>query len=155
MPDRFGQSRCFFRTKRTGPFRAPVQPLSADSLRGETLDPALLPAGVCAVFSGTVRFLPEASSRLLPDGFVWQGLPLGRLRGSGFQADSRLRVLMPKNGQRVICDSVQEVRSLLQGCSIPADASLKNLSCAGLWWRDLPLGRVGIRSGRVISSFQR
>lgn len=122
------------------------------SLACATVDPDLLPAGTCGIFSGTVRFLPEASCTFLPERFVWQGAPLGRVAGGGFQADARLRVFMRPNRQRLVLESVAEVRALLSGAARTCDLAGKE---AGLWLGDLPLGRVSLRQGRVIAGFGR
>ncbi|MDO5538035.1 MAG: RsmB/NOP family class I SAM-dependent RNA methyltransferase [Desulfovibrionaceae bacterium] len=126
--------------------------VSRAALASATLDPALLPAGCCGVFSGTVRFLPEAAMAFLPEKFVWQGAPLGRLSGGGFQADARLRVFMRPNALSLVLESVAEVRALLSGAARKCALSGKE---AGLWLGDLPLGRVSLRQGRVIAGFGR
>lgn len=126
--------------------------VSVSSLSCATVDAARVPDGRCAVFSGTVRFLPRGALDLLPEGFVWQGAPLGRLQGGGFQADSRLRVLFPERGaESLVLETVAEVRALLSGARM--DTSLRGPDAA-LWLGSLPLGRVGVRRGRVIASFQ-
>lgn len=58
---------------------------------------------------------------------------------------------MPEEGPRVVLESVDEVRALLGGRSLTCD--LKETEAA-LWYRDLPLGRVSLRKGRVIATFQ-
>ena len=58
---------------------------------------------------------------------------------------------MPADGPAVVLDSVEDVRSLIGGRSLTLDS---RASEAGLWYRDLPLGRVSLRKGRVIASFQ-
>ncbi len=124
--------------------------VSRAQLATATVQPDLLPDGRCAVFSGTVRFLPRASETFLPDGFVWQGASLGRLGTGGFQADARLRVCMQPSSQAIVLQEPGEVRSLLSGASMRTALRGKE---AGLWWRDLPLGRVSLRNGRVIAGF--
>ena len=124
--------------------------VARSQLAAATVQPDLLPDGRCAVFSGTVRFLPRASETFLPDGFVWQGAPLGRLGSGGFQADARLRVCMQPSPRSIVLQEPQEVRSLLSGASMRTELKGKE---AGLWWRDLPLGRVSLRNGRVIAGF--
>ena len=117
--------------------------MSKSALHCATIDPELLPNGRIAVFSGTVRLLPVQSLELLPEGFVWQGFPLGRLGSGGFQAEPRLRAFMRDKEQALVLESVAEVRSLLSGSGKEA----------GLWLKDLPLGRVSLRNGRVIAGF--
>ena len=124
--------------------------MSKSALHCATIDPELLPNGRIAVFSGTVRLLPVQSLELLPEGFVWQGFPLGRLGSGGFQAEPRLRAFMRDKEQALVLESVAEVRSLLSGASMKTGLSGKE---AGLWLKDLPLGRVSLRNGRVIAGF--
>ena len=124
--------------------------MSKSALHCATIDPELLPNGRIAVFSGTVRLLPAQSLELLPEGFVWQGFPLGRLGSGGFQAEPRLRAFMRDKEQALVLESVAEVRSLLSGASMKTGLSGKE---AGLWLKDLPLGRVSLRNGRVIAGF--
>lgn len=130
---------------------APMQgEMAKSALACATVDQDLLPKGRVGVFSGTVRFLPAQSLELLPEGFVWQGFPLGRIGGGGFQADPRLRVFMRDKTQALVLESVTEVRSLLSGASMKTGLTGKE---AGLWLGDLPLGRVSLRNGRVIAGF--
>ncbi len=124
--------------------------MSKSALHCATIDPELLPNGRIAVFSGIVRLLPAQSLELLPEGFVWQGFPLGRLGSGGFQAEPRLRAFMRDKEQALVLESVAEVRSLLSGASMKTGLSGKE---AGLWLKDLPLGRVSLRNGRVIVGF--
>lgn len=145
------QKKAFGRKRAEGRRPAPVQYVSPEVLSSAAVDPSLLPAGRCAVFSGTLRFLPQASETLLPEGFVWQGAPLGRYGAGGFVPDSRLRCLMPADGPAVVLGTVEDVRSLIGGRSLTLDSAASE---AGLWYRDLPLGRVSLRKGRVIASFQ-
>ncbi len=130
---------------------SPGQDVDLGALSSATVDPGLLPDGRCAAFSGTLRFLPAQAEPLLPEGFVWQGAPLGRFGAGGFVPDSRLRALMPEEGPRVVLESVDEVRALLGGRSLTCDLKVTE---AALWYRDLPLGRVSLRKGRVIATFQ-
>lgn len=115
-----------------------------------TIDPDLLPKGRIAVFSGTVRLLPAAAGTLLPDDFVWQGFPLGRLGSGGFVAEPRLRAFMRPGARALVLEHISEVRSLLSGASMKTSLPGKD---AGLWLGDLPLGRVSLRNGRVIAGF--
>ncbi len=126
--------------------------LSREALACATVDPALVPDGGIGVFSGVVRFLPRAAAQFLPEGFVWQGAPLGRVKGGGFQSEARLRAFMAPNAQSLVLESVAEVRRLLTGAAWKTDLKGKD---AGLWLGGLPLGRVSLRSGRVIASFGR
>ncbi len=141
-----------------GPGDEPERPLaggagmSREALACATVDPELVPDGGIGVFSGVVRFLPRAAARFLPEGFVWQGAPLGRMKGGGFEADARLRVFMSPNDRRLTLDSVADVRRLLSGAAWKTDLRGRE---AGLWLGDLPLGRVGLRGGRVIAAFGR
>ncbi len=130
---------------------APLQAVPRDSLACASIDPARLPAGEAAAFAGTVRFLPAASKDLLPEGFVWQGAALGRLGPGGFVPDARLRCLMPQEGPRIVLDDPADLRRLLSGTAMAAPLEGAE---ASLWWRDLPLGRVALRRGRVVAGFQ-
>ena len=97
-----------------------------------------------------MRFLPRASQELLPEGFVWQAAPLGKLGAGGFVPDARLRFLMPADGPRIVLEEAADLRRLLAGTSM---ASALAGTEASLWWRDLPLGRVALRRGRVVAAF--
>lgn len=140
--------------KKARPAQTAGMPVARENLSCASVDAARLPEGRCAVFSGIVRFLPAHSARLLPESFVWQGFPLGRMGPGGFQPDARLRALVPEHGPRLACGSVEEVRGLLGGRLVPAPADLAGEREAVLCWRDLPLGRVAIRGGRVIAAFR-
>ena len=129
---------------------APLQFVPRQSLACASFDPARLPDGEAAAFAGTVRFLPRASQELLPEGFVWQAAPLGKLGAGGFVPDARLRCLMPADGPRIVLEEAADLRRLLAGTSM---ASALAGTEASLWWRDLPLGRVALRRGRVVAAF--
>lgn len=128
----------------------PAAVVDRSRLASPTLDPSLLPEGECAVFAGIVRFVPKAALALVPKGFVWQAFPLGRLQGPGFVANARLRAFMPKSDQALVLEEPGEIRAILSGASRMCDLAGKE---AGLWWRDLPLGKISLRNGRVTAFF--
>ena len=66
------------------------------------------------------------------------------------EAEPRLRAFMRDKEQALVLENVAEVRSLLSGASMKTGLSGKE---AGLWLKDLPLGRVSLRNGRVIAGF--
>ncbi len=129
---------------------APLQIVPRPSLACASFDPARLPDGDAAAFAGTVRFLPRASQALIPEGFVWQAAPLGRIGAGGFVPDARLRCLMPAEGPRIVLEETADLRRLLAGTSMASPIAGDE---ASLWWRDLPLGRVALRRGRVVAAF--
>ena len=112
-------------------------------------DLSRLPSGTVGIFSEKARFLHRLAASLPPD-FNWQGFLLGNFSRNGvFQPIASLKSLLPP--QPSIClNSIGELRLLLAGSSISCD---KQQSAAGLFWENLPLGRVRIRDGRVISAF--
>jgi 16S rRNA (cytosine1407-C5)-methyltransferase len=115
-------------------------------------DGAALPPGRLAVFGDKVRFLHRRTEAMLPGEFVWQGAMVGRLSDGRFRPAPRLRAIMADapDAPRVVCEDVAEIRSLLAGkdMSVALDGQW-----AGLWWRDLPLGWVGVKRGRAIAAF--
>ncbi|MDR3362786.1 MAG: RsmB/NOP family class I SAM-dependent RNA methyltransferase [Desulfovibrio sp.] len=132
------------------------RPLTAAALAGPCCDPALLPPGHAAIYGGHVRFIPALAGACIPPGFVWQAALLGRLvrKNSGeiFSPAPRLRVLPPPvAGRSVVLDDVREVAALLCGQRVRAPLESGE---AGLWWRDLPLGCVSVRQGRVVAAFR-
>lgn len=141
------------RAGRGGRREAPGQELSRAALAGPCCDPDLLPPGRVMLFGDQVRFLPEAASRLLPPGFVWQGALLGRFAGGRLIPAPRLRALLPRRpeaGTALVLDSPEELTALLSGQSRRTGLSGRE---AALWWRDVPLGRIALRQGRAVALF--
>ena len=131
-------------------------PLPLESLAGTTCDPALLPPGQAVLYGEHVRFVPPQASALIPVGCVWQGALLGKLGGGLLDAAPRLRVLMPHTRDEagaasLVLDDVADITALLSGQSRQTGLAGRD---AALWWRDLPLGRVVLKQGRVVASFK-
>lgn len=131
----------------------PGQELPREALAGPCCDPALLPPGRVMLYGDQVRFLPEDAARLLPPDMVWQGALLGKFAGGRLHPAPRLRVLLPRRpdaGTSLVLDSPDELTALLSGQSLRTELEGRE---AALWWRDLPLGRVALKQGRVAATF--
>lgn len=136
----------------------PGVPLPPDALAGPCCDPERLPPGAAMQYGDRVRFVPGIAPGLLPPGFGWQAAPLGRMDGAGaFAAAPRLRCLVPggpegmPGPQSLVLDAVDEVTALLAGRALQTGLSGRE---AALWWRDLPLGCIGLRRGRALAAFR-
>ena len=133
------------------PSRSPLPP---ESLVGATCNPDLLPPGRAVLYGEHVRFVPPQATVLLPPGCVWQGSLLGKLCGGTLDAAPRLRVLMqspPDAASSLVLDDVADITALLSGQSRQTGLNGRE---AGLWWRDLPLGRIVLKQGRAIAGFK-
>ena len=147
------------RNRGDGPAGKPVErpsgsPLPPESLVGVTCNPDLLPPGRAVLYGEHVRFVPPQATALLPPGCVWQGSLLGKLSGGTLDAAPRLRVLMqspPDAASSLVLDDVADITALLSGQSRQTGLSGRE---AGLWWRDLPLGRIVLKQGRAIAGFK-
>lgn len=129
-------------------------PLPPESLVGATCNPDLLPPGRAVLYGEHVRFVPPQATVLLPPGCVWQGSLMGKLCGGTLDAAPRLRVLMqspPDAASSLVLDDVADITALLSGQS--RQTGLNGCE-AGLWWRDLPLGRIVLKQGRAIAGFK-
>ncbi|HZF60111.1 MAG TPA: RsmB/NOP family class I SAM-dependent RNA methyltransferase [Desulfovibrio sp.] len=129
-------------------------PLPPESLVGATCNPDLLPPGRAVLYGEHVRFVPPQATVLLPPGCVWQGSLLGKLCGGTLDAAPRLRVLMqspPDAASSLVLDDVADITALLSGQSRQTGLNGRE---AGLWWRDLPLGRIVLKQGRAIAGFK-
>ena len=133
-------------------------PVPPAALAGPCCDPARLPPGMALRFGDKVRFVPRAAPGLLPPGFGWQAALLGSMDGAGaFAAAPRLRRLVPETPQgepgpqSLVLEEVAEVAALLEGRALQTGLSGRE---AALWWRNLPLGRVGLRQGRALAAFR-
>ena len=126
-------------------------PLPPESLVGATCNPDLLPPGRAVLYGEHVRFVPPQATVLLPPGCIWQGSLLGKLCGGTLDAAPRLRVLMqspPDAASSLVLDDVADITALLSGQSRQTGLNGRE---AGLWWRDLPLGRIVLKQGRAIA----
>ena len=147
------------RNRGDGPAGKPVErpsgsPLPPESLAGATCNPDLLPSGRAVLYGEHVRFVPPQATALLPSGCVWQGSLLGKLCGGTLDAAPRLRVLMqspPDAASNLVLDDVADIAALLSGQSRQTGLNGRE---AGLWWRDLPLGRIVLKQGRAIAGFK-
>ena len=147
------------RNRGDGPAGKPVErpsgsPLPPESLVGTTCNPDLLPSGRAVLYGEHVRFVPPQATALLPPGCVWQGSLLGKLCGGTLDAAPRLRVLMqspPDAASSLVLDDVADITALLSGQSRQTGLNGRE---AGLWWRDLPLGRIVLKQGRAIAGFK-
>lgn len=131
----------------------PGQELPREALAGPCCDPALLPPGRVMLYGDQVRFLPEDAARLLPPDMVWQGALLGKFAGGRLHPAPRLRALLPRRpdaGTALVLDDPDELTALLSGQSLRTELEGRE---AALWWRDLPLGRVSLKQGRVVATF--
>lgn len=129
-------------------------PLPPESLVGATCNPDLLPPGRAVLYGEHVRFVSPQATALLPPGCVWQGSLLGKLSGGTLDAAPRLRVLMqspPDAASSLVLDDVADITALLSGQSRQTGLNGRE---AGLWWRDLPLGRIVLKQGRAIAGFK-
>lgn len=133
-------------------------PLAPGVLAGPCCDPRRLPPGAVLRFGDKVRFVPEGASACLPPGFGWQAALLGRADGAGaFVPAPRLRCLAPRDADggpaapALLLEDVADVTALLEGRS--RDTGLTGREAA-LWWRDLPLGGIGLRHGRALAAFR-
>ena len=128
--------------------------LPPESLAGATCNPDLLPPGRAVLYGEHVRFVPPQATALLPPGCIWQGSLLGKLCGGTLDAAPRLRVLMqspPDAASSLVLDDVGDITALLSGQSRQTGLNGRE---AGLWWRDLPLGRIVLKQGRAIAGFK-
>ena len=128
--------------------------LPPESLAGATCNPDLLPPGRAVLYGEHVRFVPPQATALLPPGCIWQGSLLGKLCGGTLDAAPRLRVLMqspPDAASSLVLDDVADIAALLSGQSRQTGLNGRE---AGLWWRDLPLGRIVLKQGRAIAGFK-
>lgn len=133
-------------------------PLPPGALAGPCCDPRRLPPGAVLRFGDKVRFVPEGATACLPPNFGWQAALLGRADGTGaFVPAPRLRCLAPRDQDgapappALVLEDVAEVTALLAGRS--RDTGLTGREAA-LWWRDLPLGGIGLRRGRALAAFR-
>ena len=134
------------------------EPVPPAALAGPCCDPARLAPGQVLRYGDKARFVPRGAPPLLSPGFAWQAALLGRFTGGGgFAPAPRLRCLAPRKPdgtpppEALVLDEVEAVTALLAGRSLQTALSGRE---AALWWRDLPLGCVGLRQGRVVAAFR-
>ncbi|MFP4392682.1 MAG: RsmB/NOP family class I SAM-dependent RNA methyltransferase [Desulfohalobiaceae bacterium] len=110
-----------------------------------------LPQGRIRLKGERVFFQPLQATEALPEQLADQGLYLGRKKGSGLRFWPRARLLLPsaeKQAQDVWhVEQLQSLQQLLSGQSLPCKSTQKQL---GLYWRDLPLGWLTVKGGRVL-----
>jgi 16S rRNA (cytosine1407-C5)-methyltransferase len=130
---------------------APWTPLPPERLAEAGLDPALLPPGEAGVFGEAVYILPRPALDFLPRSLRWQGMTLGKFSGGLLRPAGGLRALATGEAgpARVDIDDIAALCSLIEGRSL-------NLGLPGrlarLFWRDLPLGLLAVKSGRAMLS---
>lgn len=119
-------------------------------------EPGKLGNGRVGIFGTMARFIPAGADKLLPAAFKWKAQKLGKLPAPGrsFIPEPHLRCLLPRKDEnmrgKIILEKISEVKALLSGQSLHCGLSGNH---AALWWRELPLGLVLLKSGRVIPRF--
>lgn len=114
----------------------------------------LLAPGTVSVFGDKLRFLPGASTKIVPLGFGWQGALLGTINKKGATISPRLHALMRTEVDethiftKIVVEDVAQIRALLEGRD--SGIIVPGSGQAALWWRRLPLAVVSIKSGRII-----
>ncbi|WP_015939324.1 MULTISPECIES: RsmB/NOP family class I SAM-dependent RNA methyltransferase [Desulfovibrio] len=139
---------------RTGSRVPAGTPLPRSCLHGPTCDPDMLPPGQAMLYGEHVRFIPEQAAALLPPDCAWQGALLGKFNGGKLDAAPRLRALMtpqPDREKSLVLEDISDISALLSGQSRQTGLQGRE---AALWWRDLPLGRVGLKQGRALTGFK-
>jgi 16S rRNA (cytosine1407-C5)-methyltransferase len=131
-------------------------PLAPERLAEAGLDPALLPPGEAGVFGEAVHMLPATALACLPRTLRWQGAPLGKVSGGLFRPAGCLHACLAtgvatgaQGPARVDIDEIAVLRALVEGRSL--DLGLPG-RLARLFWRDLPLGLLTLKSGRAVLS---
>ena len=128
-------------------------PLPRSCLHSPTCDPNLLPPGQAMLYGEHVRFIPEQAAAILPPGCAWQGALLGKFNGAKLAAAPRLHTLMtpPDREKSLVLEDLSDITALLSGQCRQTGLQGRE---AALWWRDLPLGRVGLKQGRALAGFK-
>jgi len=116
-----------------------------------------LPPGFFEMFGDELCFLPERGRRLLP--CRRKGQRLGQMRGGVFRPWARARLLVPESGSggpELVVEEPATLESLLAGRSIEAAgknrAARGRTTRLGLYFRELPLGFVSVKGGRILWS---
>ncbi len=122
-------------------------------LDGPCTDISLLPRGKLMHFGNAVRFVPEAAVHLLGQDLRWQAPALGKMLGGQVRLGAHCTALMPDEppSQALVLENIQDIYALLQGQSIQTSLAGRE---TGLYYASakgpLPLGRVGLKQGRVL-----
>lgn len=103
-----------------------------------------------------LRRLP-LTAEVIPAACRWQGGLLGRIGKRGFVPAPRLRLYLPgaagdapAGDAALVLEDVDDITALLNGQSRRTGLAGTE---AALWWRNLPLGRVALKQGRVLAAF--
>lgn len=153
LPERAPQTPPSRQRQKGRPRHVAAHVLPREALAGPCCDPSLLPPGEAVLFGEQVRFIPEDAPRLLTQDIIWQGGLLGKLSGGRLVSAPRLRTLLPRapqEGTALILEDVDDISALLCGQSRQTGLPGRE---AALWWRDLPLGRIALKQGRAVASF--
>ncbi|MBO4368990.1 MAG: RsmB/NOP family class I SAM-dependent RNA methyltransferase [Desulfovibrio sp.] len=113
-----------------------------------------LPQGSSINVNEAVYFLPQGAKDCLSPSFRYKGSELGELNAGTFHPRPRRRILafsQPREGIDLCIDSTKTIRALLSGQTMKTQLPGKE---ALLFWRDLPLGWIRLKQGRVIASFR-
>ncbi len=122
-------------------------PLDKEDVLALGFDADLLPKGDLAIFGENVHFVHEYALKQLPKALRWQGPILGKSRKGRCIPLPRVRsVLCEKSLEKCVFEDISPIKALLQGQSLPTDCQQKDRA---LYWRDLPLGRVRVKNGRI------
>ncbi len=155
-----------FRKPGNAPVKTPGTRISAhyihkNTLQGACTNPDMLPHGEIALFNNKAFFLPRQALTMLPASFKWRGYPLGKTVREVVRPSPRLRCLMPPLDtcpqHAVNLNDPEQLTALISGQSIDlrtGDHKKRALgspaSEAGLYFRELPLGRVRIKGHRAL-----
>ena len=127
----------------------PPAALSPALLEGPCVDTGQLPEGLLTVYGEMARFIPQKALPLLTRALHWQAAPLGKMAGDRVRLGARSRLLLPAAPppEALVLEKVEDIHRLLQGQSLHTALTGRE---TGLYWQDLPLGRVGLKQGRVV-----
>ena len=112
------------------------------------------PPGRSLCIRDKVYFVPKICDAVVPEKFSWRAAYLGQLKGGRVQLQWRDKPyghVQPSPSQDIILESPEDLKSLLQGQSRICPLASKT---ARLFFKDLPLGLVGIKNGRILASFR-
>lgn len=144
------------KTRAAADWRATGRPFARERLRGPCFDPDLLPPGDVMLFGDQLRLVPPQAD-VIPPACRWQGGLLGRIGKRGFVPAPRLRLYLPgaagdapAGDAALVLEDVDDITALLNGQSRRTGLAGTE---AALWWRNLPLGRVALKQGRVLAAF--
>lgn len=129
------------------PSTADARPVPTGVLLESGLAPGSFPPGKLCMFGDSVHFLPEPALQRLPAVLRWQGMPVGKVSGGRAIFSPRLRGRDIPDVPVLSLDDVRAIQGLLQGQSLHVGLGGKE---AALYWRDLHLGRIRLKSGRAL-----